>query len=93
MGYPMTYSRLIHRNGLVDGTYGSTGTTVNIAALPEWAQQPVALMAGRFGAICGDLRRLEKDALDEHAICDHIADKTGIDRDTVAGVLREFFAW
>jgi hypothetical protein len=46
----------------------------------------------RFGGLAGDLRRLETDALDERAICGLIAEKTGLDADSVAAVLKEFFA-
>jgi len=92
MGYPMTYGRVVSRNGL-HGDYDTRGVAINIAALPEWAQKEVGALAARFGMICGDLRRLERDVVDERAVCDHIAVKTGVDRDVVAGVLREFFAW
>lgn len=47
----------------------------------------------RWGAVMGDLRRLEKDAVDEQALCQQIASRTGVDRDLVAIVLKEFFSW
>lgn len=43
--------------------------------------------------LTGDLRRLEKDATDENAVCKYIAFRTGIDVEIVAAVLKEFIAW
>jgi hypothetical protein len=45
------------------------------------------------GILLGDLRRLEHDAMDEQAICVQIAARTGVDREVVAAVLKEFISW
>lgn len=47
----------------------------------------------RIRGLVGDLRRLEADAVDEEAICSYVADRTGVDAETVAAVLKEFMAW
>lgn len=39
-----------------------------------------------------DLRRLERDATDEGSIIRQLHDRTGIPRDHIAGVLKEFLA-
>lgn len=44
-----------------------------------------------FRMIAGDLRRLERDTLDERG-CELIAARVGTDADTVAAVLREWIA-
>lgn len=46
-----------------------------------------------FRNLAGDLRRLESDTVDEKATCRYIADRTGVDADTVAIVLKEFMQW
>lgn len=50
-------------------------------------------MYNSIAMIKGDLRRLEQDALDEHSLCMYISEKTDIDPNTVAGVLKEFLTW
>lgn len=84
MGYPMTFQRVVNRNGLKDGSYEYPPSM--------WFGDAEGLRK-RAMLLAGDLRRLENDALDEQAICGHIADRTGIDRDTVAAVLKEFISW
>lgn len=44
----------------------------------------------RLALLAGDLRRLERDTLDEDAICKHIAARTGVDADSVAAVLKAY---
>jgi hypothetical protein len=41
-------------------------------------------------SLAGDLRRLEKDIVDEGALCKEIARKVNMDADIVAAVLKEF---
>lgn len=47
-------------------------------------------LEGKIKLLAGDLRRLERDAVDEDGICKYIAQKTQIDENTVAAVLKEF---
>lgn len=97
MGYPMTYRRVVNRNYLGEGDYTTPSPrpllNVNPDALPEWAQSDVKNARSRWSMLLGDLRRLERDATDEQATCKHIARLTGIDPETVAIVLKEFFQW
>ncbi len=44
----------------------------------------------RLRLLVGDLRRLERDAVDERGICTHIVQRTGLAPDVVAAVLKEF---
>lgn len=109
MSYPMTFKRLINRSGLVDGDYGmvpqrlAAGVNLKDRGLtsqdefdqlmaPYYRERIESYMAWakRFA---GDLRRLELDAVDEEATCKHIADRTGVDPDVVAIVLKEFMEW
>lgn len=46
--------------------------------------------AMNWRSLLGDLRRLEKDAVDEGAICRYVAQETGVDADVVAAVLLSF---
>jgi hypothetical protein len=48
-----------------------------------------------FTMLLGDLRRLEHDAVDENVngVCGYIAQRTGIESEVVAAVLKEFMAW
>lgn len=45
---------------------------------------------GRLALLAGDLRRLERDTLDEGAICKRISERTGVDADSVAAVLKAY---
>jgi uncharacterized protein YydD (DUF2326 family) len=47
----------------------------------------------RIQLLAGDLRRLEKDAVDEAATAKAIATRTGVAEDAVALVLKEFMNW
>lgn len=81
MGYPMTYRRVVNRNDL-RGDYGSKLTGVAFDAVIQ----------NKWSLLQGDLRRLEKDAVDERAICEAIALKLMLDKELVAAVIREFMA-
>lgn len=124
MGYPMTWKRLINRNGLGDGTYSVTPTAwvpqantetrepippEQFTGVPPEAREATTLRStqdlSNFRAdallllerkarnLAGDLRRLEHDTVDEGAICEYVATRTGIDVDKVAAVLKEFMDW
>lgn len=104
MSYPMTFKRFVNRNGMT-GDYGTRISTVNLdqpgllgqehfltTMAPHW-RDALLHIDMRWGCILGDLRRLEKDGQDEDAICKHIAERTGVDPETVAVVLKEFLTW
>jgi len=113
MGYPMSYRRVINRNGLAEGGYDDkTSPPVSPSAFPgpdkflpdvdyvallrkelEHRRATIEDMWNKRRMLLGDLRRLELDSVDEHATCQSIALKTGIDAETVAVVLKEFIAW
>ena len=109
MGYPMTFRRVLNRNGLTEGGYSVTPTPRVSIPTPvrPWEEMDASTVAMAFGHLLteaeranswdrmlrGDLRRLEFDAVDENAICKHIAERTGIDTETVAAVLKEFISW
>src|SRR5437867_756428 len=104
MGYPMTFRRLVNRNGLTDGNYEQTPAAYQIGVNTN----PISPVNGqdyskelwphirerleRYEAsmrlLAGDLRRLEKDAVDENALAKHIAARTGVSVDIVASVLK-----
>jgi hypothetical protein len=107
MGYPMTLSRVLNRNGLADGDYGTTPARWHAAFASvydgstgdpmDWYRK----LAAQYGRHCerqnssvqllaGDLRRLERDTVDEQAICQHVARRTGADADLVAAVLKAY---
>lgn len=102
MGYPMTFQRVLHRSGLNTGNYGQCpprapfwGVNEKPEALATWLPELSRRVAdARSWAmnLAGDLRRLEEDAVDEAAICTQIATRTGLPRDVVAAVLKEFIA-
>lgn len=109
MGYPMTYRRVINRNGLEKGGYGEvpSGLAVQVNVTDKglateeefhrliWphAVERLKRYEGGYSMLLGDLRRLETDTVDERTTCAHIAERTGIDPDVVAAVLKEFMAW
>lgn len=106
MGYPMTWKRLLSRNQVADGTYDVVperfalmlGVNRNpkddgndaVGEVRRMALDNAERWARMFA---GDLRRLERDTVDERATCSVIANRTGIDMEVVATVLKEFFAW
>ena len=109
----MTLRRVLDRNGLRDGDYGTppsgwqTAGPVTIADHGffgssgqdpvDWYQKAIADWRGereglgsRLCMLAGDLRRLERDTVDEAAICRHITARTGVDADSVAAVLKAY---
>jgi len=107
VGYPMTWQRFIQRNGLVAGDYGDPPerlrANVNLKDHPLTSQEEFDRTMAPFyreriedyqswaGNMVGDLRRLVMDSLDEGEVCRIVGERSGIDRDVVAGVLKEFF--
>jgi hypothetical protein len=75
MGYPMTYRRVVNRNGLT-GDYEH--------------EPPVPLNTVRKSLVAGDLRRLEKDCRDRWHL-DAYAAVTGVPVESVKAVLDAFF--
>lgn len=108
LGYPMTWQRLINRNGLGDGDYdrepeswrGRSQRLPYVADLftPKERQLLDQKNADReqvgvaMRLLAGDLRRLEQDAVDERAIARFVAQRTHLELDVVAAVLKEFMA-
>lgn len=101
MGYPMTWRRVIARNGLQEGDYQtapmSWHSRVNIReqddempALGKHRRERIEAYERQAKVLCGDLRRLESDALDEAAVCNAIHRLTGVAVDDVAAVLQAF---
>lgn len=109
MGYPMTFKRVLHRNRLDQGDYGTKLIPVNTSTdvaprVPNdgsdfkglhirFLSDEIDKANQIWSTLCGDLRRLERDAVDEAAICAYVAKKIGIDPEIVAAVLKEFIAW
>jgi hypothetical protein len=110
MGYPMTWQRVLRRNGLDDGDYTTSptrhranvvadGTTSTLVSEDETKLARFDDVANRVGqyeqafrSLAGDIRRLERDAVDEGAVCRLLAQRTGFAPDAVAAVLKEFLA-
>ena len=106
MGYPMTFDRVIRRNNLGTGGYDDAakwGLSVNLNNLGLMASGDEfdRVMVGEYRRrlreyeasakmLLGDLRRLETDAIDERAVCAIVAERTKVDPETVAVVIREF---
>jgi hypothetical protein len=102
MGYPMTWKRVVNRNGLADGDYASSPlrhqARVNTDPDPEYLADVAPYLAERvksyeqaFKSLAGDLRRLEQDVQDEGEICRVISARTGVDdMSIVAAILKEF---
>lgn len=85
MGYPMTWDRVINRNSLV-GNYTKArccGGGV-VAGYQEEVAQHLRM-------ISGDIRRLEQDSVDGDYATKRIAEKAGVDIETVQKVLKSFF--
>lgn len=104
MSYPMTYQRVIHRNGLADGDYekppGVWQCRVNTreiddinASVSKVRRKRLLEYENSVSILAGDLRRLEQDTRDERATCAYIAHRTGVDKEEVAAVLKEFLDW
>lgn len=105
MGYPMTFQRLLNRNQIADGTYEAAPETwrprVNLQVeVPAGAKDGVLEVRRKqliqyetqAKMLAGDLQRFLKDAVDERAVCTAIAERTQLDADTVAAVIKEFLA-
>lgn len=101
MGYPMSWRRVISRNGLHEGDYASPPVGwqvhVNVREQDDAVDRVAAVRRERClayqrqaSSLAGDLRRLEHDALDESAVCQSIVSKTGVAADDVAAVLQAF---
>jgi hypothetical protein len=99
MGYPMTWIRIILRNGLIDGNYVDSPThwAVNCnmskesdATMGAVRREYLERFDHKIKMLTGDVRRLEEDVTDEAAICQRIADKLKMNKDDVAAVLLEF---
>jgi hypothetical protein len=109
MGYPMTYQRVIHRNGLYEGDYDHLPPNLSVhvnldnkglvtqdefdKAMVDHYRERLRQYERTTRMLLGDLRRLEVDAVDEQATAQAVAHRTGIDAETVAAVLKEFMAW
>lgn len=107
MGYPMTFKRVVQRNNLVTGDY-DTSPKYHSYSNPVWDKQyqneellldiikhyteTVNRLNDYFKRLAGDLRRLEHDVVDEDALCSLIANRTKIEPDVVAAVLKEFMS-
>jgi hypothetical protein len=108
LGYPMTWQRVVNRNRLAVGDYDNAGdhaARVNLhnkgglydddtfySQVGPFYVERIKGYESQMKSILGDLRRLEKDTVDEGEIAKHIASRTDIDVDTVAAVLKEFIA-
>lgn len=77
---------LIERNATVDGLLGLMKT------LESATQEQAERNSQRLKLFLGDLRRLERDTLDERYICLEIGRKIAVDPDVVAAVLKEWLA-
>ena len=75
MGYPMTYTRVVLRNGL-DGNYAASGPP---GASTDWKRM-----------VAGDMRRLEQDQMDDLHIAMY-AEAAGISKPKARKVLEAFF--
>lgn len=104
MGYPMTWQRLVSRNGLQEGDYDELpfqwAVRVNtnreddgITAVGKIRRERLREYERQVSMLVGDVRRLERDAKDEGAVCAYIAHRTGVAADNVAAVLKEFIDW
>ena len=106
MGYPMTWQRFVNRNGLKEGDYDNvpaahalrvnvdrpaltTEEEFRLSVFPHLVER-LRSYERSYGLLLGDLRRLERDTLDEQAVAQQISRQTGIDADIVAGVLKEY---
>ena len=99
MGYPMTWQRLIHRNGITpdfpmqwDANVNTSEQHDTIANLSRIRAERLERLAKQGASLQADVARLVIDAQDEQALCRHIAERALIPPDVVAAVLKEFFA-
>lgn len=103
VGYPMTLARWLNRNDLRDGGYDSLPARWALSPVVTASSDPMvqslarawgetaAARDSKMRLMLGDLRRLEADTLDERYINEEVARRTGVDRDTVAAVLKAYW--
>jgi hypothetical protein len=84
---PQRHQKNVITNGTDATALDEEATTV--ARAPTWAAR-VDQYERAFSTLAGDIRRLERDLVDEWGICGQIAQRTGIPHDCVATVLKEF---
>lgn len=96
MGYPMTWQRILNRNGISFDKDSASFTPGSGWNLSGHTAPVLVLEISRAQSSCraliDDLRRLTSDTVDERWICDEIYRRTGIEQDVVAAVLKEFMA-
>lgn len=108
MSYPMTWKRMLNRNGLgeVDkwttlGGAAPNGWSIRTnlqeaddgnAAVGKVRRERLTQMEGQAKRLAHDMIRLRHDTLDEDAILNRIVDATGIDPNDVAAVLAAWFS-
>lgn len=97
MGYPMTWRRVIQRNGIE--APGIWDAMVNISAdvdasvsVSAVRRERIVCYADQVRLLRDDIRRLIQDSQDETAVCAQIYRRTGLATDIVAAVLKEFFS-
>lgn len=105
MGYPMTYKRVVGRNRLDDGNWHSSGSGVAWRSIDDYTVGEAiglaqTLLMGwndaakrhnqRVAMLLDDMDRLRRDTLDEGSVCELIAQRTGVDAEVVAAVLKEW---
>lgn len=99
MGYPMTYQRLIDRNGLQGGYDGFGDPVSDGVGAPQWSQMDHERFQGwprvphrqpHHSPIAGDMRRVEADQRDAKHL-DEYARLAGITPEQVSAVLTAFF--
>jgi hypothetical protein len=90
LGYPITYSRVIGRNGL-GGDY-SKHPVYGAISKPTWDPETTKeeAVAGYHALVAGDLRRLEKDQRDEAHLARY-AKLAGVTPEQVKLILDAFF--
>lgn len=101
MGYPMTWQRVVGRNRLNEDAawHAYAGADVDESgherlhlAYEHWRRAADAFNR-RVASLRSDIARLESDTRDEGSICQRIAERTHIEADVVAAVLKEFLSW
>lgn len=94
MGYPMTYDRVLNRNGLC-GNYTHVRSSGN--GISEWDPEGRIARSELYNClrmISGDMRRLERDCMDDTADYSHhrrLCEYAGVDSTTLRRVLHAFF--
>lgn len=96
MGYPMTWKRVVNRNHLEKDSpewlaYKTTSILPEHEELVSHWNKAAEGFNLKVRILMDDVRRLQRDALDEVVIASRIASVTGIDKAAVATVLQAFF--